>query len=75
VYVQDLMAGSAETLWELMEKERASFYVCGGAAMGKSVREQFRLMVEKHGKVPTDKANQYIERLQRQQRYISELWS
>jgi sulfite reductase alpha subunit-like flavoprotein len=43
--------------------------------MGKSVREQFRLMVEKYGKLPTDKANQYIERLQRQQRYISELWS
>jgi len=75
VYVQDLMKENADYLWDLLQNKRASMYVCGGAAMGKSVRELIRRILETNGKMTADQSETYVKKLGSEGRYIAELWS
>jgi len=75
VYVQDRIAELGPTLWQLVHKERATFYLCGGAAMGKSVREVLRKIIEKEGDLTAEKSSDYLKKLVNEGRYIAELWS
>jgi len=75
VYVQDLMSENSDHLYDLLHNKKASFYVCGGAAMGKSVREVIRRILESRGKLTTDQSESYVKKLSNEGRYISELWS
>ena len=42
--------------------------------MGRSIRETFIAMIEKHDGVSTEKAQEVLRSLQDQKRYIQELW-
>jgi sulfite reductase alpha subunit-like flavoprotein len=75
VYVQDLMAAQHETLWQLVDERNAHIYVCGGTAMGRSVRESFLKMAETHGGLNATNAGLYLKNLQDRHRFIQELWA
>jgi NADPH-ferrihemoprotein reductase len=74
-YVQDRMIEIGPELWLLIDQKKASFYVCGGAAMGKAVREVIRSLAEKYGKMTPEKSNDYVKKLLSSGKYIQELWS
>lgn len=75
IYVQDLLAAQGAAVWPLIQKEHAMIFVCGGTAMGRSIRETIIAMAEKYGGMGHDDAVQYFQTMQSAQRYIAELWS
>jgi len=75
VYVQDRLKENADSLFDLIDKQNAYFYVCGGTAMGRSIRETLIALVGEKGGLATDKAQSYFKKLQSDGRYVAELWS
>jgi len=75
VYVQDLLKQNGETIWQLIEKQNASIFVCGGTAMGRGVKDGLIELAQKHGKLSPARAANQIKHLQTLGRFIQELWS
>lgn len=75
VYVQDLLAANAKETFNLIEKEGAYVYVCGGVKMGSDVTETLRQIVKDHGKFSSDDAKEYIQKMTTSGRYVQELWA
>jgi sulfite reductase alpha subunit-like flavoprotein len=42
VYVQHLLSQNAKEIWELIDSESASIYVCGGVKMGHDVTKALK---------------------------------
>lgn len=75
VYVQHRLAEAGSELWDTIHKEKATFYVCGGTAMGRDVRAALTTIVQTYGKLSADEAATYVQDMQKKGRYIQELWS
>ena len=75
VYVQHLLADDADETWDLVEKEKASVFVCGGTKMGADVSETLRAIVSESGGMNADDAKAYLERMAAEGRFVQELWS
>jgi len=75
VYVQNRLQEHREELWKLLHAQHASFYVCGGTAMGRDIRETIVHVAEKVGGMTTKQAQDFLKKLQTEGRYIQELWS
>jgi len=75
VYVQHRLADAGPELWEIVSKNSASFYVCGGTAMGRDVRAALTTIAQTCGKLSPDEAAEYVQTMQKKGRYIQELWS
>jgi len=75
VYVQHRLGTQSSELWEIIHTKRAHFYVCGGTAMGRDVRNAVIKIATEHGKLSADAAAKYVKDLQTKGRYIQELWS
>jgi NADPH-ferrihemoprotein reductase len=75
VYVQHRITEAGSTLWDTVHKEKASFYVCGGTAMGRDVRTALTTLAQTYGKLSAEEAAAYVAEMQKRGRYIQELWS
>jgi len=75
VYVQHRLEERAAHVWDLIHKENAYFFVCGGTAMGREVRQALASLAEKFGGMTPAKAADYVKKLQNSNRFIQELWS
>ena len=75
VYVQDRMRGARESLWDALHTRKGYLFVCGGTAMGRSVREVLLEVCRERGGLTAQQAELYIKRMQEQKRYVQELWS
>merc|ERR1719223_1443373 len=75
VYVQDLLAKEGSAVWDALKNGGASFYVCGGTAMGRSVRQALQKIAQENGNLSPDRAQSFVEKLERDNRYVAELWS
>jgi NADPH-ferrihemoprotein reductase len=75
VYVQHLLAKNADETWELVSNDGAYIYVCGGVKMGGDVSEALRRICVSHGKMSTDAAKKYMDKLASEGRYVQELWA
>ena len=75
IYVQHLIKKNSEKLFELISKENARIYVCGGVAMGKAVRNAFTEIFEFY---KTQNNNitgpEYLDKLLKSDTYVQELW-
>jgi len=75
VYVQHRLADAGSELWESVNTNQASFYVCGGTAMGRDVRAALTTIAQTYGKLSPEEAANYVQAMQKKGRYIQELWS
>jgi len=75
VYVQHLLAKNAKDTWALMNEEGAYVYVCGGTRMGQDVKEALRDICMQQGALSKDDANDYLDRLASEHRFVQELWA
>lgn len=74
IYVQDRMREKGEELWSWLE-EGAHFYVCGDASrMAKDVDATLKSIVAKHGGLSEEKAQEYINRLTKEKRYVRDVY-
>ncbi|MFK7911953.1 MAG: sulfite reductase flavoprotein subunit alpha [Akkermansiaceae bacterium] len=74
IYVQDLMRKHGEHLFAWLE-EGASFYVCGDASrMAKDVDLALHDVIEKHGKLSTAEASEYVANLKKLKRYSRDVY-
>jgi sulfite reductase (NADPH) flavoprotein alpha-component len=74
IYVQDRMTGAAGEMWKWLE-EGAYFYVCGDAKrMAKDVDAALRQIVQQHGGLSVEEANEYVEKLKKEKRYRRDVY-
>lgn len=75
IYVQHLLQEQASSTWNLIDRDGAYLYVCGGVHMGHDVAETLKDIICTHGQLSLDQAHSYLSQLSRQGRYVQELWS
>jgi sulfite reductase (NADPH) flavoprotein alpha-component len=74
LYVQDRMAARGRELYEWLQ-EGAHFYVCGDKSrMARDVDHALRQIIQTHGAMTEDDAREYVKRLQRENRYQTDVY-
>ncbi len=74
VYVQDRMLERGAELFKWLE-EGAHFFVCGDATrMAADVDRGLHELVSRHGSMPADAAQDYVNRLKAQKRYVRDVY-
>jgi NADPH-ferrihemoprotein reductase len=74
VYVQDLIKRNAKRTWELIAAG-AYIYVCGATGMGRDVYDTMVNICVEHGNMTPAAGATFVDKLQRTNRYVQELWS
>ena len=76
VYVQHRLEENAALVNELIEKEKANFYVCGDAAnMAREVSNKLvKIISEKRG-VSMEKAEDAVKAMRSNNQYQEDVWS
>lgn len=74
VYVQHLMHGRAEALWEMLSAPNCHVCICGDAKMGDDVLEAFVAIAMDVGGLPRDAAMAMFAEMKRQRRYQADVW-
>jgi NADPH-ferrihemoprotein reductase len=74
-YVQDIMKTQGADLWQRIHTGKGYIFICGGTAMGRSVRECILKMAVEHGEMTEKQAEEYIKKMQTDKRFVQELWS
>lgn len=73
-YVQHRMLDNGKELYDWLENG-AHFYVCGDAKqMAKDVDETLRKIIQKHGGITPEKAQEYLKNLQISNRYQTDIY-
>ena len=75
IYVQDHLRETAGRVWDLIGRNAAHVYVCGGTVMGNQVKEAVLKIVIAEGGLSADSAAEYMKGLVEQKRFIAELLS
>ncbi|HBS7407896.1 TPA: sulfite reductase subunit alpha [Klebsiella pneumoniae] len=74
IYVQHRMIEQGDALWQWLQ-EGAYFYICGDASrMARDVDIALRDVVQSHGKMSADKAEEYVKNLVRDKRYLKDVY-
>ena len=74
IYVQHRMLEQGAKLWSWLQ-EGASLYVCGDAThMARDVEAALLTIVERHGNLARDTAQDYIKSLAREKRYLRDVY-
>jgi sulfite reductase (NADPH) flavoprotein alpha-component len=74
IYVQNRMWEKKEDFWKWLENG-AVIYVCGNAShMAKDVDAMLHAIVESEGKMPSDKAREFVKKLRHDKRYIRDVY-
>lgn len=74
VYVQHLMQGRAEDLWEMLSNPRCHVCICGDAKMADDVFETFLSIAVGVGGLGRDAALEYFAAMRRDRRYQADVW-
>mmetsp|Transcript_64656 Transcript_64656/g.185927 ORF Transcript_64656/g.185927 Transcript_64656/m.185927 type:complete len:1248 (-) Transcript_64656:64-3807(-) len=72
VYVQHRLQEQAATLRELILSFGGHVYVCGGTAMGRAAKEAVTGALLREAQCD---AEQYVSEMERERRYVAELWA
>jgi len=75
VYVQHLLAEHAKETWDLIDRQHASIYVCGGTKMGMDVTDTITKLIAEVGGKGMDGAKAYVDALRAEGRFVQELWA
>lgn len=74
IYVQHRMLEKGSELWSWLE-DGAHFYVCGDASrMAKDVDATLKMIIATHGGMSEDEAQEYINRLSKEKRYVRDVY-
>ena len=74
IYVQDRMIEAGSDLWQWLE-DGAQLYVCGDASrMAKDVDAALHRVIETHGCMPAEAAQEYVSHLQENNRYHRDVY-
>lgn len=76
VYVQDLIKKHSLVVWNILKNPLSRIYLCGSTMMGRSVKVALSEAVEENCGATNKKqfASNFMNRLMKEQRVISELW-
>jgi NADPH-ferrihemoprotein reductase len=75
VYVQHLLEKRMAETWDLMNKQGAYIYVCGGVKMGQDVLYTLKNICIWKGQMSADDAKAYLDKLASEGRFVQELWA
>jgi len=76
VYVQHLLAEDAETIWDIIGKQKGHIYVCGDAKnMAREVHAEIVAAVRTCGDKSAQEAEDYVKTMVAKRRYCSDVWS
>ncbi|KAI9294002.1 hypothetical protein K502DRAFT_325036 [Neoconidiobolus thromboides FSU 785] len=76
VYVQHLIREQKEKVWDLIDRQKGSIYVCGDAKyMAKDVNQCFVDMAKDLGGMSEEHAIAYVKKLRSQSRYQEDVWA
>ena len=74
VYVQDLMYQHSVGIWRWLEAD-AYVYICGDAKrMAKDVHTTLVRIISEQGKMSEEQAEDYMNRLRRDKRYLRDVY-
>ncbi len=74
IYVQTRMLENAAEIWKWID-EGAEFFVCGDAKrMAKDVDAALQKIVQAHGGMNAEKANEYVEKMKAEKRYKRDVY-
>ena len=74
IYVQDKMREQGAELFQWLQSG-GYFYICGDAyRMAKDVDEALHSIIETHGKLTTEGAQNYVADLKKQKRYVRDVY-
>lgn len=75
VYVQHLIQQDGEKVWNLIDKEGAYVYICGGTKMGSDVCTTLKKLAVAIGGIANEEdAKKYLDHLHSKGRLVQELW-
>lgn len=75
VYVQDLLLKDSKLLWQLIDQDKASIYVCGDAKhMAHDVHQALLSVLQSEGQMNLQKSVQYLKELEDNSRYEKDVW-
>jgi NADPH-ferrihemoprotein reductase len=74
-YVQHLLQRQASETYDLIHRQGAYIYVCGGVKMGHDVTETLKQLCVEHGEMSFDQAKDYLAKLAGDGRFVQELWA
>ena len=75
VYVQHLLRENDSSSWDLIDREGAYIYICGGTKMGHDVVQTLLSIFKGVGGKSDGEATTYLKRLESEKRLVQELWS
>ena len=75
IYVQNRLVEAGAEVWPLLTQEGACVYVCGATRMGHDVQDAFSHVAREQGGMTREAGLEFVRRLEREGRYIQELWS
>ncbi|MBV7314669.1 assimilatory sulfite reductase (NADPH) flavoprotein subunit [Shewanella sp. NIFS-20-20] len=74
IYVQHRLLEQGEQVWQWLQ-QGAHFYVCGDEKrMAKDVHQALLTLVERHGGLSAEQAQQYVDNLRSQKRYQKDVY-
>jgi sulfite reductase alpha subunit-like flavoprotein len=74
-YVQDLIRQRASLVYQILERDGGKVYVCGSSGnMPKGVREALSDVLQEYGQMEPEKANDYLDQMEKDGRYKQETW-
>ncbi|RXJ74920.1 sulfite reductase subunit alpha [Veronia nyctiphanis] len=74
IYVQDRMLEHGEALFSWLERG-GYFFICGDAyRMAKDVDKALHAVIEQHGKMSKEDAEDYVNALKKQKRYVRDVY-
>ncbi|KEQ71076.1 NADPH dependent diflavin oxidoreductase-like protein 1 [Aureobasidium namibiae CBS 147.97] len=74
-YVQDLIRQKASLVYQILERDGGKVYVCGSSGnMPKGVREALSDVLREYGHMELEKANEYLDQMEKDGRYKQETW-
>lgn len=75
VYVQDKMLENSEAIWQWIDQNKACFYVCGDMNfMAKDVEKTLLDIIQVHGGLNAEQANDYLKTLRKNGRYQRDVY-
>ena len=76
MYVQQRIKENAALVNELLEKNKANFYVCGDAAnMARAVTEELAKIISQERGVSLEKGEEVVKAMRSSNQYQEDVWS
>ncbi|XP_071802445.1 NADPH-dependent diflavin oxidoreductase 1-like [Asterias amurensis] len=76
IYVQHLMEENSALLWELINSQKACFFIAGNAKqMPKDVTEALKKIIRTRGNLNETETEDYLKDMERSRRFQVETWS